>query len=255
MDLQVKGRIALVTGGSQGIGREVALILAREGAKVAITYRTERAKADALVAELGADAMALEMDLASADSIRAAASAVIARWGGIDILVNNAVDWGAFMPSEAPRFEDIPVADWQRSIRANLEGVWFALQAVVPSMRARGFGRIVNLSSGVALDGVVGGSPYASAKAGLHGLTNVLARELGPAGILVNVVVPGLTETDRVKDSPRFTPEVREKRGKAYPIGRLLGPEEVAPTIAFLASGLNTAVTGEIVRASGGRPM
>lgn len=258
MDILVKGRAALVTGGSQGIGREVAKLLARDGANVAITYRSQRAKAEAVVAELaadGADAVALEMDLAAPSSIEAAVGAVIARWGAIDILVNNAVDWGTTMPSTAPAFEALPVADWQRAIQANLAGAFVALQAVVPAMRARGFGRIVNLSSGVALDGVVGGSAYAAAKSGLHGLTRVLARELGPAGILVNVVVPGLTETDRVRDSASFTPEVRERRGKAYPIGRLLGPEEVAPTIAFLASGLNTAVTGEIVRASGGRPM
>jgi 3-oxoacyl-[acyl-carrier protein] reductase len=258
MDQKVKGRAALVTGGSQGIGREVAKLLARDGAAVAITYRSQRAKADAVVAELkseGADAFAVEMDLASPSSIQAAIEAVVARWGAVDILVNNAVDWGTTMPTAAPAFEAFPVAEWQRSIRSNLEGTFFALQAAVPSMRARGFGRIVNISSGVALDGVVGGSPYAAAKAGLHGVTQVLARELGPAGILVNVVVPGLTETERVTDALQLTPEVRERRGKAYPIGRLLGPEEVAPTIAFLASGLNTAVTGEIVRASGGRPM
>lgn len=253
MDLRVKDKVALVTGGSQGIGREVAKLLAADGAKVAITYKSQRELAEAVALEVGG--IALEMDLGSADSIRGVVKAVIDRFGGVDILVNNAVHWGERMPTQAPKFEDFPFEEFHRTIASNLEGAIIALQAVVPSMRARGFGRIVNISSGVALDGVVGGSPYASAKSGLHGLTNVLARELGPAGILANVVVPGLTVTDRVKGSAQFTPEVRERRGKAYPIGRLLGPEEVAPTIAFLASGLNTAVTGEIVRASGGRPM
>lgn len=256
MDLGLEKRAALVTGGSQGIGKEVALQLAAEGARVALTYRSEREKAREVVQEIerrGGEAIALELDLGSVESAKAAVAATLARFGQIDVLVNNAVRWSERLPWEAPRFEDIPLAEWQGVIHDNIDGAFAAIQAAVPSMRARGWGRIVNISSGVALDGVVGAGPYAAAKAALHGLTSVLARELGPHGILTNVVAPGLTLTDKV--SAHVSPEFVAQRGKAYPVGRLLRPEEVASTIVFLCSAANTAVTGEIVRASGGRPM
>lgn len=256
MDLGLQKRAALVTGGSQGIGKEVALQLAAEGARVALTYRSEREKAREVVREIegrGGEALALELDLGSVESVKAAVAATLARFEQIDVLVNNAVRWSERLPWEAPRFEDIPLAEWQGVIHDNIDGAFAAIQAVVPSMRARGWGRIVNISSGVALDGVVGAGPYGAAKAALHGLTSVLARELGPHGILTNVVAPGLTLTDKV--NTRVSPEFVAQRGKAYPVGRLLRSEEVAPTIVFLCSAANTAVTGEIIRASGGRPM
>ena len=256
MDLGLEKRAALVTGGSQGIGREVALQLAAEGARVALTYRSEREKAREVVQEIerrGGEALALELDLGSVESVKAAVAATVARFGQVDVLVNNAVRWSERLPWEAPRFEDIPLAEWQGVIHDNIDGAFAAIQAAVPSMRAHGWGRIVNISSGVALDGVVGAGPYGAAKAALHGLTSVLARELGPHGILTNVVAPGFTLTDKV--SAHVSPELVAQRGKAYPVGRLLRPEEVAPTVVFLCSAANTAVTGEIVRASGGRPM
>lgn len=255
MDLLLGGRVALVTGSSQGIGRAVAIQLGRERARVAVTYHQQREKAEAVVDEItrgGGEAFAVALDLGSIASVQQAAAAVLDRFGQVDVLVNNAVRWEGRMPWEMPQFEDVPAAEWQECIRANVDGAYAAIQAVVPSMRARGWGRIVNVSSGVALDGVPGAGPYGAAKAALHGLTSTLARELGPAGILVNVVCPGLTLTDRVLAS--LPPAVAEQRAKAYPVRRLLPPEEVAPTIVFLCSGLNTAVTGEIVRASGGRP-
>jgi NAD(P)-dependent dehydrogenase (short-subunit alcohol dehydrogenase family) len=253
MDLQLKGRVALVTGGSQGIGEHVVRMLAAEGCKVAFTYRQGRERADKIVADLGADVICLPLDLQDLATVDAVADAVLARWGSIDILVNNAVKWADRMPGQAPRFEDLDRKDWLADIHANVDAAYLFAQRAVPSMRKSGWGRIVNLSSGVALDGVPGASPYATAKAGVIGLSNVLARELGPAGILCNVVVPGLTLTDRI--ASHITPEMKAQRGKAYPVGRLLTADEVAPTIVFLVSGLNTAVTGETIRASGGRPM
>ncbi|KYF93757.1 hypothetical protein BE20_08435 [Sorangium cellulosum] len=126
-------------------------------------------------------------------------------------------------------FEDIPLEEWQGTLHDNVDGAFAAIQAAVPSMRARGWGRIVNVSSGVALDGVVGAGPYAAAKSALHG--------------------PGLTVTDRM--SARASPDMLAQRGKAYPVGRLLRPEEVASTIVFLCSAANTAVTGEIMGTGG----
>lgn len=255
MDMKLGGRVALVTGSSQGIGRAVALQLGAEGARVAVTYHQHREKAEAVVAEIartGSEAIALPLHLGDSGSIHGAVRAVIERFGQVDILVNNAVEWSARLPWAMPRFEEVPEEEWRSTIRSNVEGAYAAVQAVVPSMRARGWGRIVSVSSGVALDGVPGASAYGAAKAALHGMTSSLARELGPAGILVNVVVPGLTLLSRLETA--LPAAVREQRAKAYPIGRLLPPEEVAPTIVFLCSGANTAVTGEIVRASGGRP-
>lgn len=255
MDLNIAGRVVLVTGGSQGIGRAVAIQMGREGARVALTYRHERAKAEEVASAIesaGSQAMCIPMDLEALDTVRDAAAAATSRWGGVDVLVNNAVFWGDRKPWEMPLFEHVPQAEWQQIFRANFEGAYAAIQAVLPSMRARRWGRIVSISSGVALDGVPGGGAYGAAKAGLHGLTNTLARELGPAGILVNVVVPGATLTEHM--TAALPPAIREQRENAYPIRRLLPPEEVAPTVVFLCSALNTAVTGEVIRASGGRP-
>lgn len=253
MDLNVDGRVALVTGGSQGIGAATAVLLGRDGASVAITYRQQRAKAEAIVAQIeqaGGHGLAVPMDLASDQSIKHAAEATLERWGHIDILVNNAVYWGDRQPWKASPFEQEPPEQWRTYLRLNAEGPYAAIQAVVPSMRERQWGRIVNISSGIAVDGLPGSAPYGAAKAALHGLTRTLAKELGPAGILVNVVMPGPTLTERMV--ARLPAAAREQREQASPIRRLLDPGEVAPAIAFLCSAINTAVTGEIIRASGG---
>jgi 3-oxoacyl-[acyl-carrier protein] reductase len=251
--LDVKGRVALVTGGSQGIGAATARLLGQEGATVAITYRQQAGKAAEVVRDVeaaGGTALAVPMDLGDPASVRAAVDAALDRFGQVDILVNNAVQWAAVALADPRPFESVPVAEWQAGFRSNAEGPYAAIQAVLPSMRARGWGRIVNVSSGIAADGVPGGGTYGAAKAALHGLTKTLAKELGPAGILVNVVMPGPTLTERIAGHlPSAARELRERR---TPIGRLLGPAEVVPVIAFLCSGANVAVTGEIIRASGG---
>lgn len=253
MDLGLAGRTALVTGASQGIGRATALLLGAEGANVAITYHRQHEKAQAVVDSIeqaGGTALAVPLELASLESVSAAVHAVVEAFGGLDILVNNAVQWGDRRPWAIPPFEEVPVAEWRGLLRENTEAAYAAIQAALPTMRGRGWGRIVNVSSGIAVDGLPGAGPYAAAKAAMHGLTRTLAKELGPAGILVNVVMPGATLTDR--NRTMFPPEALEQLAQTSPIRRLLPPEEVAPTIAFLCSSANTAVTGEIVRASGG---
>jgi len=253
MDLSLQRRVALVTGSSQGIGRAAAELFAREGARVAITYRRNKTMAEAVasaVEQAGSEAMVVPYDLCDRQSIRSAVSTILDQWGRIDVLVNNAVQWGARPPWRAPQFEELPEQEWSEILRANIEGTYLTIQAVIPSMRSGGWGRIVNVSSGVAVDGLPGAGPYATAKAALHGLTKTLAKELGPAGILVNVVMPGLTLTER--NASQISPAAREQMAKTSPIRRLLPPEEVVPMIIFLCSALNTAVTGEIVRASGG---
>lgn len=255
MDLGLEGRVVVVTGSSRGIGRAAAISFGREGAKVAVTYREKRSTAEDVVQHIrsgGGEACAIALDLTSPESIGAAIESIAERWKRLDVLVNNGVVWGARPPWEAPLFEDVPRAEWLPVLRHNIEGHYAVVQAALPAMRERRWGRIVNVSSGIAVDGLSGSGPYASAKAALHGLTRTLSKELGPAGILVNVVMPGLTLTERIRARLEKHPDLRKQVEKTSPIRRLLPPEEVVPTIVFLASAANTAVTGEIVRASGG---
>ncbi len=253
MDLGLSDRVVIVTGSSQGIGRAAARAFAAEGARVVVTWHTERERADRVVAEIeaaGGEALAVRMALAEPDTMHAMAAAALDRWGRIDALVNNAVAWGNRTPWNMPDFEAFSVDEWLPVLRANLEGAYHATQAVVGPMREAGWGRIVNVSSGIAVDGFVGAGPYAAAKGGLHGLTRTLSKELGPAGILVNVVMPGFTLTER--NAGRIPEERRRQVEQTSPIRRILPPEEVVPSIVFLCSAINTAVTGEMLRASGG---
>lgn len=247
MDLQFEDRVALVTGGSRGIGRAAALLLAREGARVAVTYRSGADDAAAVVAEAGDAAMAVPLDLADVASIRAAVDAVVDRWGRVDLLVGNAMDPAGLTLWPQTPFEDQPAGEF---FRANLDGPYAVAQAVVPVMRAQGFGRIVLVSGTSGVDGLPHAAALSTAKAALHGLTRSLAKELGAVGVLVNAVLPGTTLTDHIASLlPAAALAAREQ---ASPIRRLLGPEEVVPMIAFLGSPANTGVTGELVRVSGG---
>lgn len=250
MDLELSERTVIVTGGSRGIGRAAALAFARERARVMITFHSDAARAETVVDEIraaGGDAAAARFDLAEPASIDAVAAAAIERWGRIDALVNNAVQWGT---SWDQPFERVERDDWRGRIEANLGGAYAAIQAVLPAMRARSWGRIVNLSSTIAVDGMAGSGPYAAAKGALHGLTRTLSVELASSGILTNAVMPGLTLTEA--NLERLPQEVRDEYAKAAPIRRLLRPDEVVPIIVFLASAANTAITGEVIRASGG---
>ncbi len=252
MDLSLQNRVVLVTGSSSGIGRATALAFGREGARVGITYRSHVTQAEEvarLVIEVGGQAVVVPYDLANEETIAQAVETIVQQWGGIDVLVNNAVQWGS-LEDMGKRFEEVPVSSWKPTLELSLAGVYHTLQHVVPLMRAQGWGRIVNVSSNVAEDGIPGAGAYAAAKAGLHGLTRVLARELGPVGILSNVVMPGFTLTERNRD--QFPLHMQAAVAQQTPTGRLTKPEDVAALIVFLGSAANGHVNGEAIRCTGG---
>lgn len=254
MNLELQDRVVFVSGASSGIGRAAAIAFGGEGAKVAITYRANRSGAEEVAEKVGAaggEAMVVALDLGEKDSIRAAVGDVVESWGGIDVLIANAVEWGAPpSPWNPPLFEELPQEQWERMLRTSVDGVFHTIQAALPSMRECGWGRIVMLSSGTVEYGMPGGGAYGAAKAALHGLSRSLARELGPSGILVNVVMPGLVITEH---NLKVIPEqVRQTVATESPSGRLSTPEEVASSIIFLASKANGNTTGEILRVAGG---
>ncbi|MGW1156978.1 SDR family NAD(P)-dependent oxidoreductase [Streptomyces sp. NPDC002513] len=249
MDTALKDRVVLVTGASTGIGAATARAYGQEGARVAITYRSNPEKAEKVVSEIeaaGGQALAVRLDLEDLPTVEAAVNTVVERWGGVDVLVANAVRWGGDGPPDPTvRFEHVSLEEWQAMISANLIGAAAQVRAVLPSMRSRGWGRIVLISSSVAEEGVPGPGPYGTAKSGLYGLARSLAWEAGRDGILVNVVAPGFTLTD---SRPPIPKAITDALASGTPTRRLSDADDVARLVLFLGSGANGNLTGEVVR-------
>jgi 3-oxoacyl-[acyl-carrier protein] reductase len=234
------GRIALVTGGSRGIGAAVAVALAEAGADVAVNFR-ERAEAAATVAKdierTGRRALAVGADVSSSGAVAKMIERITAELGPVDILVNNA----GIGRRRAP--EELDEAEWDATIAVNLKGAFLCTQAVLPGMQSRGFGRIVNISSGAARGPGGIGVHYNASKAGLEGLTRGYAARLAKTGITVNAVAPSLIETDMI-------PGGVEEAAKRVPMGRVGQPEEVAQAVVMVAA--NAYMTGQTVQVNGG---
>lgn len=249
MDTQLRGRVALVTGASSGIGAATARAYGREGARVALTFRSNREKALQVASDVeaeGGEAITVRLDLEDLSTVEHAVTAITNHWGGIDVLVANAVRWSsAGPPDPSVRFEDVPLQEWQTMIIANLVGAAAQARAVLPGMRERTWGRIVLISSGIAEEGLRGPGPYGTAKSGLHGLARSLAWEAGRDGILVNVVAPGFTLTESRPPVPRA---VADALTSNIPTRRLSAADDVARLVVFLGSGANGNLTGEVVR-------
>jgi 3-oxoacyl-[acyl-carrier protein] reductase len=241
----MKGRVAFVTGASQGIGRECALSLARAGARVVAGARNAAKLAD-LVSEIqtaGGEALAVELDVTSAESVKNAFAQAEKAFGPIEILVNNA---GVTKDGLAMRMS--PEA-WSEVLDTNLTGAFRCIQAVMRGMMKARWGRIINISSVVGLSGNPGQANYVSSKAGLIGLTKSLAQELGSRNITVNAVAPGFIETAMTQ---ALSDEARQAIAAKIPLGRIGDPSEIAHAVCFLAADEAGYITGHTLSVNGG---
>lgn len=249
MEVDYRGSTALVTGGTRGIGRAIVVAFAEAGANVGFTYRSSTDAAAELVDELeaqGADVMSLQGDVAEMDTAQEHVDAVVDRWGGIDVLVNNA---GITRDGLMLRMKE---EDWDDVLDTNLKGVFnFCKAAYMPMMRQQS-GSIVNISSVVGSTGNAGQTNYAASKAGIVGFSKSLAKELGGRNVNVNVVAPGYVETDMTDE---LDEETQQSILDAVPLERLAQPEEIADAVLFLASPAADYVTGHVLHLNGGLSM
>jgi acetoacetyl-CoA reductase/3-oxoacyl-[acyl-carrier protein] reductase len=258
---QLKGRVALVTGGTRGIGEAISRSLAAQGATVAAGYGSNRERAELLQSELSRDGVAVSIhqsDVSSADECRRIVREVIERHGRLDILVNNA---GITADRTVLKMVD---DDWYKVLAVNLSGAFFTAQAALAHMVERGSGRVVNISSIIGQTGNIGQANYAASKSGMFGLTMSLAKEaafalkragrLEPLGtnITVNAVAPGFIETEMLDSVPE---KVLDGIRAQVPLDRLGRPEEVARVVRFLASDASSYITGQVWAVNGGMEM
>ncbi len=250
---RLEGQVAIVTGASRGIGRAIAVRLAREGARVAVNYRSQAAAAQEVVEEIrtqGGEAVAVQADVADREAAARLADQTLARFGRIDVLVNNA---GVMHRSDVLHFQS---AEFEEMRAVNVGGTVHCVAAVLPAMRERKAGSIVNLASIAAIGTAKPGTTfYAATKAAVAILTKRFALELGPLGIRVNCVAPGFIMTDmvRVERTEQELEAMIAQMGSVTMLGRVGRPEDIASVVAFLASEDAGFMTGQIVTADGGR--
>ncbi len=240
---KLQDRVAIVTGGGQGIGEAIARAFVAQGAKVAVVD-VQLANAEKVAASLGDSAMACACDVGDRAQVDASVAAVTERWGRVDILVNNA---GITRPA---MLHKMTLEQWHLVLRVHLDGSFHFLQAVSTGMIARKYGRVINVTSTAGLLGTIGQANYSAAKAAIVGLTMSGAKELGRHGITVNAVAPAAATpmTETIRTDERF----KEKYLERIPLGRWAEPAEIAPVFVFLASDDASYVTGQVLAADGG---
>jgi len=246
--MSLSGRVALVTGASQGIGRACALRLAKDGATVALAARNQEKLNDlaAEIAAAGGNAAAFSLDVNDEEQIKSVIKAAIAQFGKIDILVNNA---GITRDQLVMRMKR---ADWDAVLQTNLTSAYLCIQQVTSSMLKQRWGRIINIASIFGQIGQAGQANYSAAKAGLIGLTMAIARELGSRNITSNAVAPGFIETAMTEV---LSDDFRQAAVKQIPLGRVGAVEDVANAVAFLASDEASYITGHVLNVNGGMLM
>ncbi|WP_152208083.1 3-oxoacyl-[acyl-carrier-protein] reductase [Marinobacter changyiensis] len=241
----LKGKVAIVTGGSRGIGRHISLLLAKRGADVAINYRSRQEEADATIKELeelGVRAMAIQADLSDMTAARNLIRKVHEEWGRVDILVNNA---GITRDKTMKKLTD---DDWNEVLNTNLGSVYATCSEVLEIMMKQKYGRIVNITSFVGQAGNFGQANYAASKGGIIAFTKTLALETAKYNITVNAIAPGFTETEMLGQVPE---NIREKIMERVPMGRFGQPEEIARAVVFIAAE-GDYITGQQINVNGG---
>jgi len=245
--MDLKNKVALVTGGSLGIGTAITLDLAENGADVALTYRKHGDEALAIagkIRKMGRKSKEYQVDVSNFDDAQKLVDMVVEEFGHLDILVNNAgMNWDGVIWKMTEE-------QWDRVINVDLKGSFNFIRAVSPLFREQKSGKIINITSINGLRGKFGQSNYSAAKAGTIGLTKTVARELGKYGVTVNTVAPGMILTDMFKDLPD---DVKQKAADETVFNRLGEPEDVAHVVTFLASDKSKHVTGEIIKVDGGQ--
>ena len=246
--MKFEGRVALVTGASQGIGQACALHLARQGASVALAARN-RQKLEELAAAIaaeGGNAAAFSMDVAEEEQVKSGIKSALAHFGKIDILVNNA---GITRDQLVMRMKR---ADWDAVLNTNLTSAYLTIQQVIPSMLKQRWGRIINITSVFGQMGQAGQANYAASKAGLIGLTMAIAREVALRNITSNAIAPGFIETNM---TAVLSEEFKQNAVKQIPLGRVGTPEDIAHAVTFLASEEASYITGHVLNVNGGMLM
>jgi 3-oxoacyl-[acyl-carrier protein] reductase len=264
MELGLKDKVVLLTGGSGGIGRPLARAFAREGARVALTYLSRAENARTVAAEIeaaGGQALPVRLDLTDRQSADQAVAEITKKWGGIDVLVLNASASGG--PSNLrASFEEVTAEQWLPSLRTEIEGAFHTVQATLPAMKPRGAGRIVFMSASIVKRGMKGEEGYATSKAALHGLSTNLSTELFEHGILSNVVAPGPVVTEGLLEKlpPELSGQVsvdepehaRRVLNKAMPFLHFSTVDDVVNSVLFLGSPANGNITGNVLYVDGG---
>lgn len=247
--MRLEGKVALVTGASRGIGREIALEFAREGADVAVNYAGSEEKAREVAEEIkamGRKALLVQCDVSDSQAVQDMIKSVVDYFGGLDILVNNA---GITRDNLILRMKE---EEWDAVINTNLKGVFLCTKTAARAMMKKRSGRIINISSIVGITGNPGQANYVAAKSGVIGLTKTTAKEFASRGITVNAIAPGFISTDMTEDLPE---EVKEAMIKQVPLARIGEPKEIARVALFLASPDSSYMTGQILRVDGGMGM
>ena len=247
--MKLIGKTALVTGASRGIGREIALELARQGVDVVVNYAGSEAKAHEVVEEikgLGREAIAIQCDVSNSESVTDMVKETVDHFGKIDILVNNA---GITRDNLLMRMKE---NEWDDVMNINLKGVFLCTKAVTRQMMKQRYGRIINISSVVGVSGNPGQANYVAAKAGVIGLTKTSAKELASRGITVHAIAPGFITTEM---TDQLTEDIQNEMLKMIPLAQFGEPKDIANTVVFLASDDSRYITGQTIHVNGGMVM